>query len=72
MALGEAYPTNVKDGEKMSQDELKEKGINTSLVHEDFMIGSADLTVYGVTKNGQKEPIIETVIGQSFKLERVR
>ncbi|WP_175614532.1 aminopeptidase [Piscibacillus halophilus] len=59
LALGEAYPTNVRDGEKMSQEELKEKGINTSLVHEDFMIGSADLTVYGVTKDGKKEPIIE-------------
>ncbi|RPF54046.1 aminopeptidase [Aquisalibacillus elongatus] len=59
MALGEAYPTNLKDGEKMSKDELKEKGINTSLVHEDFMIGSADLTVYGVTKDGKKEVIIE-------------
>lgn len=59
LALGEAYPTNLKDGEKMSQEELREKGINTSLIHEDFMIGSADLVVYGVTKDGQKEPIIE-------------
>ncbi|GEL77320.1 aminopeptidase [Tenuibacillus multivorans] len=59
MALGEAYPTNLKDGEKLSQDELREKGINTSLIHEDFMIGSADLVVYGVTEDGQKEPIIE-------------
>ncbi|PKR77188.1 aminopeptidase [Halalkalibacillus sediminis] len=59
LALGEAYPTNVKNGEKMSKDELKENGINTSLIHEDFMIGSADLKVYGVTKEGNKEAIIE-------------
>ncbi|TFB18927.1 aminopeptidase [Filobacillus milosensis] len=59
LALGEAYPTTLKGGDKMSQDELRENGLNTSLIHEDFMIGSADLTVYGVTKDGKKEAIIE-------------
>ncbi|WP_188207653.1 aminopeptidase [Alkalibacillus aidingensis] len=58
LALGSAYPTNLKGGEKLSEEELKEKGINTSLVHEDFMMGSHDLDVYGVTKGGDREPII--------------
>uniref|UniRef100_UPI000371B0A0 aminopeptidase n=1 Tax=Alkalibacillus haloalkaliphilus TaxID=94136 RepID=UPI000371B0A0 len=59
LALGSAYPTNVEGGEKLEDEELKEKGINTSLIHEDFMVGSADLNVYGVTKDGDKEPIIK-------------
>ncbi len=58
LALGEAYPTNLEGGERMPQDELLERGVNTSLIHEDFMIGSNDLNVYGITKNGDKEPII--------------
>ncbi|WP_411954116.1 aminopeptidase [Alkalibacillus sp. S2W] len=59
LALGSAYPTNVQNGEKMSDAELSEIGVNSSIVHEDFMVGSADLTVYGVTAEGEKEPIIE-------------
>lgn len=43
----------------MSADEQKEAGINKSLIHEDFMMGSADLTVYGITENGDKEEILK-------------
>ncbi|WP_027965160.1 aminopeptidase [Halalkalibacillus halophilus] len=59
LALGSAYPTNVKDGEKQSDEDLKSMGINTSFIHEDFMMGSKDLTVYGVKSDGTKEAIIE-------------
>ncbi|WP_102026372.1 aminopeptidase [Salirhabdus sp. Marseille-P4669] len=57
LALGEAYPTNVEGGSKMSKDELKAAGVNTSINHEDFMIGSAELDIDGVTKDGKVEPI---------------
>ena len=59
LALGQAYPTNLKGGEKMSPDEQINAGINKSLIHEDFMMGSSDLTVYGVTENGEKEEILK-------------
>nr|WP_289037807.1 aminopeptidase [uncultured Allobacillus sp.] len=59
LALGQAYPTNLENGENMSADEQKEAGINKSLIHEDFMMGSSDLTVYGVTENGEKEEILK-------------
>lgn len=59
LALGQAYPTNLENGENMSADEQKEAGINKSLIHEDFMMGSADLTVYGITENGDKEEILK-------------
>lgn len=58
LALGEAYPTNVEGGPEMSEEELKEKGINVSINHEDFMMGSAELDIDGVTKDGKTEPIM--------------
>jgi aminopeptidase len=57
LALGKAYPTNIKDGTAMSKEELAEHGVNDSLIHEDFMIGSAELNIDGVTKDGKREPI---------------
>ena len=53
LAFGAAYPTNVKGGDKMSQDELKNAQMNVSMVHEDFMIGSADMNIDGITHDGQ-------------------
>lgn len=43
----------------MSEDELKNHGLNDSLTHVDFMIGSEDLTIYGVTENGEEEILFE-------------
>jgi len=57
LALGKAYPTNVKNGVMMSREQLEQLGANDSLIHEDFMIGSAELNIDGVTKDGKREPI---------------
>lgn len=57
IALGEAYPTNIQGGASMSEEELQARGVNRSLVHEDFMIGSAEMNIDGVTQDGQREPI---------------
>lgn len=57
LAFGEAYSTCIKDGNSLN-DELKEKvGMNTSLNHEDFMIGTEDLSIVGETFNGEKVEI---------------
>lgn len=45
LALGRGYSSNIRDYEKYSLDELRAMGVNDSMVHEDFMIGSADLAV---------------------------
>ena len=42
IALGKAYPTNIEGGAKMSDEELDAHGVNDSLTHVDFMIGSAE------------------------------
>lgn len=56
-ALGKAYPTNIQGGIEMSEEELAKNGVNTSLTHVDFMIGSAETSIDGVTKDGKREPI---------------
>ncbi len=57
LALGEAYPVCLTNGENMTKDELEKAGVNSSLNHEDFMIGSEDLNITGVTAEGKKVPI---------------
>lgn len=57
MALGRAYPMNVKGGYTMTKEELEKKGYNNSLNHVDFMFGSKDLKVVGKTYDG-KEVIV--------------
>lgn len=52
-ALGEAYPTTI-GGEDRSEEALKQKGLNTSLSHEDFMVGAADTAIDGITASGEK------------------
>ena len=53
LALGKAYPTTVKNGDKMSDKELLSAGLNDSVEHIDFMFGTEDLTVTGINKNGE-------------------
>ena len=57
LALGAAYPFNVQGGTKMSEDQLKAKGINFSQAHVDFMVGSADMNIDGIKKDGTIVPV---------------
>ena len=57
LALGKAYPTCLEGGEKMDTVTLLQHGVNDSLVHEDFMIGTADLSIVGTTHEGEEVEI---------------
>ncbi|SES18413.1 aminopeptidase [Salipaludibacillus aurantiacus] len=57
IALGSAYSTCLKDGAQMSSDELKKAGLNTSITHVDFMIGSGDMDIDGELADGSTEPV---------------
>lgn len=55
-AFGEAYPM-IKGAEDMTKDELKAHGANTSMTHVDFMVGSEDLEITGITHDGEEIPV---------------
>lgn len=57
LALGAAYPFNLKGGTQMDVAARQAKGQNDSLVHVDFMMGSADMNIDGVTYDGQIIPV---------------
>ena len=58
IALGSAYPDCYEGGSSMSEKELLDNGINVSNLHTDFMIGSPDVDVTGLTWDGRKIDII--------------
>lgn len=60
LALGRGYSSNIRDYEKYSLDELRATGVNDSMVHEDFMIGSAELDITGLTASGERLPIFRS------------
>lgn len=59
LAFGMAYPTCIKNGTEMTPEELKKAGANDSLIHEDFMIGSEDMNIVGLTYDGKEIQIFE-------------
>lgn len=59
-AFGEAYPACVRGGDDLSTEELLAAGVNAeSNTHVDFMVGTSDLTIEGVTRGGEKIKIFE-------------
>jgi len=58
LALGSAYKGNIQGGVEMSSEELAAAGVNESLIHVDFMIGSDEVEINGVTKDGTISPIM--------------
>lgn len=66
LALGNAYPSSIIGGKEMTSEQLRQRGVNQSLVHMDFMIGSSELDITGYTFDGKSVPIFrsgEWVIG---------
>jgi len=59
LAFGKAYPSCLKGSDNMSEKELIEKGVNDSLTHVDFMIGSAELEIIGETATGEKVQVFK-------------
>ncbi|MBD0381362.1 aminopeptidase [Paenibacillus sedimenti] len=57
LALGRSFPTCVQGGTSMSKEEQELAGLNHSLIHVDFMIGSAEMDIDGELADGRIEPI---------------
>jgi aminopeptidase len=58
IALGQAYSSCLRDGDKLTPQQLAAKGANESLIHVDWMIGSGQLDIDGVTATGAAEPLM--------------
>lgn len=57
LAIGDSYPTCYEGARDLERNQLAAIGLNTSIVHEDFMIGSSSMDIDGVKADGSKEPI---------------
>jgi aminopeptidase len=57
LALGIGFPECIEGGFDMDREALLEHGVNQSATHVDFMIGSDDLNVTGITAEGEEVPI---------------
>lgn len=57
LAFGSAYAFNLQGGTEMSEEELIAAGINRSQTHVDFMVGSAEMNIDGIRKDGSRVPI---------------
>ncbi|WP_062105714.1 aminopeptidase [Bacillus niameyensis] len=57
LAIGSAYAFCIEGGKEMSQTELAKNGLNSSITHVDFMVGSAEMDIDGITEDGKVEPI---------------
>ncbi|WP_238886321.1 aminopeptidase [Clostridium sp. YIM B02551] len=59
LAIGKAYPFCLKDSDGLSKEDLIKKGANDSLAHVDFMVGTKDLDIVGITNAGEKIQIFK-------------
>ncbi|WP_419956546.1 aminopeptidase [Neobacillus niacini] len=57
LAIGSAYAFCIEGGKQMSSEELKENGLNDSITHVDFMIGSQEMNIDGIKADGTSEPV---------------
>ncbi|MBQ1923188.1 MAG: aminopeptidase [Lachnospiraceae bacterium] len=59
VAVGRGFPEVLEDGENISPEERTERGINDSMIHVDFMVGTRDLMIKGVRADGSETVIFE-------------
>ena len=57
IAIGKGYAFCLDGGKELSEEELKENGLNDSLTHVDFMIGTEEMDIDGILQDGTREPV---------------
>lgn len=57
LAFGAAYSSCVKGGEELDEAGQKALGLNQSITHVDFMVGTEDLSIVGVCRDGRMIPV---------------
>ncbi|MBO5315354.1 MAG: aminopeptidase [Clostridia bacterium] len=59
LAFGKGFTNLYKDYEKYTEEQLHELGINDSIIHEDFMIGTPDMSITALCSDGKEVKIFE-------------
>lgn len=59
LAIGDSYTDCLQNHKEMTEQQLRDAGANHSLVHVDFMIGTSDLTITGLSKDGTETPLFQ-------------
>ena len=59
LALGRGFNDCIEGYEKLTVEECEKLGVNSSMIHVDFMIGSADMSIVGITKDGKRVQIFK-------------
>lgn len=59
LALGRGFNNCLENYENYTNEECEKLGINSSMIHVDFMIGSKDLCITGITKDGKRIPVFK-------------
>ena len=57
LALGEGFADTIRDFEHKSLEECRALGVNDSMLHVDFMIGTADMAIDAITRDGRTVPV---------------
>lgn len=59
LAIGEGFSNCIKDYDKYTLEECRKMGVNESMIHEDFMIGTATLNITAILKDGSEVAIFK-------------
>lgn len=59
LALGRGFNNCLENYENYTNEECEKLGVNSSMIHVDFMIGSKDMSIVGVTKDGKRVQIFK-------------
>ncbi|SFL63363.1 aminopeptidase [Salibacterium qingdaonense] len=59
LAIGSAYAFCLENGADMTKEEKEKHGLNSSITHVDFMIGSAEMDIDGILPDGTSEPVMK-------------
>ena len=56
-ALGMGFKEVLPDGDDLTMEQAKQRGINDSIIHVDFMVGADDLAIDGIRPDGTVVPV---------------
>lgn len=59
LALGRGFSNCLEGYENYTNEQCEQMGINSSMIHVDFMIGSKDMSIVGVTEKGERVQIFK-------------